>query len=83
MLFGMTASMVIEQRKGVAVDFCIKAWLTDVGHQSFFSACFVPLHLLLCTCAPERQICVHLYSKGGASGFHVSEAVNLYAGAGT
>lgn len=35
----MTAAMVIEERKRVAVASSIKAGLTDVGHQSFFCAC--------------------------------------------
>lgn len=69
-VFGVTAAMVIEERKRVAVASSIKAGLTDVGHQSFFAPVHVCVcvHLPWCACASEREIStMHLYSKGRSS----------------
>lgn len=72
-VFRVTATMVIKERKGGAVMSCIKAWFTDVGHQSY--------SLLLPMCAHVHQrvksvwcICIQ---KAEASGFSEPKAIKI------
>lgn len=75
----MTAAMVIEERKRVAVASSIKAGLTDVGHQSFFA----PVHVCVyaCTCLgahvhqKEKSVLCICIQKGEAAGCNAFEAV--------
>lgn len=66
----MTAAMVIGEKKGAAVAPHIKAWLTDVGHQSLWGGLGglgsrLYMHLPWYACASEREIsAMHLYSEG-------------------